>query len=112
MIVHIVLFKPRADLSEAARRQFLDAMREAHASIPQIKRFTAGVRVTTGRPYDAGARDFPYFAQLEFESRADLDAYLTHPAHERLSLGFYQASAAAEAYDFEMAEMPDALSRL
>ena len=112
MIAHIVLFKPKADLSEDQRGRFLDAMREAHASIPQIRRFVVGTRVQTGRPYAALARQFPFFAMLEFDAREDHEAYLTHPAHERLSLGFYQASEAAEAYDFDVAEMPHALASL
>jgi hypothetical protein len=112
MIAHVVLFKPKTGLSDEERAQLLDAMRAAHASIPQIRRFLVGSRVSTGRPYESLARDFPFFAQIEFATRADLDAYLEHPAHVRLSLGFYHLSEAAEAYDFELSEMPDALSRL
>lgn len=112
MIVHVVLFKPKAALSADDRAQLIDGLREAQASIPGIRRFRAGARVTTGRPYDALARDFPYVAMIEFETRADLDAYLTHSAHERLSMGFYQFSAAAEAYDFDVDDVPGALDRL
>lgn len=112
MIVHVVLFKPKTGLSAGDRAQLIDALREAQASIPGIRRFRAGTRVTTGRPYDALARDFPYIALIEFDSRAGLDAYLAHPAHERLSMGFYQFSAAAEAYDFDVDDVPEALERL
>lgn len=112
MIAHVVLFKPKAGLSDEDRARLLDAMRDAHASIPQIRRFIVGARVKNGSPYEAGARDFPFVAQFEFDSTADLAAYLAHPAHARLALGFYEMSDAAEAYDFEIAEMPDALESL
>ena len=112
MIAHVVLFKPKAGLSDDERARLLDAMREAHASIPQIRRFIVGSRVKNGSPYEAAARDFPLFAQFEFDSAADLAAYLAHPAHEQLARGFYEMSDAAEAYDYELSEMPDALTRL
>ena len=112
MIAHVVLFKPKTGLSDGERAQLLDALREAGRQIPQIRRFIVGSRIRNGSPYEAGARDFPYFAQFEFDSAADLAAYLAHPAHERLALGFYELSAAAEAYDYEIGHAPDALSRL
>ena len=110
MIAHVVLFRPKAGLSPADRELLLDAMREAHREIPHIRRFIVGARVKNGSPYEAGARDFPFLAQFEFDSPDDLAAYLTHPAHAQLSLGFYQMSDAAEAYDYEIGDVPDALS--
>lgn len=112
MIAHVVLFKPKAGLSSADRETLIDALREAGRQISQIRRFIVGTRVKNGSPYEATARDFPFFAQFEFDSAADLAAYLAHPAHERLSLGFYEMSDAADAYDFEITEMPAALDKL
>lgn len=112
MIAHIVLYRPKADLPPAGRAGILEALRNAHRQIPQITRFAVGMRVKNGSPYEAGARDFPFVALLEFETAADLAAYLTHPAHEALGLAFYQTSAAAEAYDFTIEEMPDGIDRL
>lgn len=112
MIAHVVLFKPKTGLPDQERDRLVDAMREAHASIPQIRRFVVGSRVKNGSPYEAAARDFPFFAQFEFDSAADLAAYLAHPAHEQLARGFYEMSDAAEAYDFELSDMPEGLTRL
>jgi hypothetical protein len=112
MIAHIVLYRPKADLPPGARGGVLDALRAAHRRIPQIRRFAVGMRVKNGSPYEAGARDFPFIALLEFDTAADLAGYLTHPAHETLGLAFYQTSEAAEAYDFTMEEMPDGVDRL
>ena len=112
MIAHVVLFKPRAGLSSADRETLIDALREAGRQIPQIRRFVVGARVKNGSPYEAAARDFPFFAQFEFDSAADLAAYLAHPAHEQLARGFYEMSDAAEAYDFELSDMPEGLTRL
>ena len=56
-----------------------------------------------GRQYDAlNSAEFPYIAILEFESTADLLAYLAHPAHEALGVQFYASSESALAYDFEL----------
>lgn len=112
MIFHLVLFKPRANITASEREGLLDAIRVAHEEIPSIRRFFAGTRFVTGRPYDQTARDFPYFAAMEFESRADLAAYLAHPAHERLGQAFYSSSEASEAYDFEGGEVPGILASL
>lgn len=112
MIAHVVLFKPKTGLSSADRDALIDALREAGRQIPQIRRFVVGSRVKNGSAYEAGARDFPYVAQFEFDSAADFAAYLAHPVHERLARGFYEMSDAAEAYDFEIGHAPEALSRL
>lgn len=112
MIAHVVFFRPKADLADADRARIVDALRDAHASIPRIHRFIVGTRVLTGKAYDAMSRDFPFLVMLEFETRGDLEAYLAHPAHGALSLSFHQASEAAEAYDFEVGEAPTVLDAL
>lgn len=112
MIAHVILFRPKPDLAPADRAAFFEAMRAAHRGIPQIQRFVVGRRITTGRPYDALSRDFPFFAMLEFATEADLQAYLTHPAHDELGERFYLTSAAAEAYDYALSDVPDALDTL
>ena len=112
MIAHVILFRPKDALDTAGRARVLDALRAAHAAIPQIKRFAIGRRFLTGRQYDAMSRDFPFFVLFEFESDADFRAYLAHPAHEQLGQQFYLASDTAEAYDYEMREMPAAAESL
>ena len=112
MIAHVVLFRPKPDLAPADRAALFDSMRAAHRDIPQIKRFAVGSRIKTGYPYDAVSRDFPFFAMLEFATRADLDAYLAHPTHVDLGNRFYLTSESAEAYDFVLNDVPEGLDTL
>ena len=103
MIAHVVLFRPKQSLSADDRRALMDALAHALANIPLIKRADIGRRKTLGRQYDAiNSIQFPYAAILEFESEADLRAYLDHPAHQRLGEQFYLTSEVALAFDFEM----------
>jgi stress responsive alpha/beta barrel protein len=105
MIVHVVLFRPRADLTVSDRQTFVDALEDALTKIDLIKRATIGRRMTLGRLYDRlNAADFPFVAILEFASEADLLAYLEHPAHVNLGRQFYFASAQSLAFDFEVLE--------
>lgn len=105
MIVHVVLFRPRRDLSADARRDLAAAFQTALDQIPSIARARVGRRIRTGRPYDALMRaDYSYAAVLEFDDRAALTAYLEHPAHEQLSSRFYAAFEEALMYDFELSE--------
>jgi hypothetical protein len=108
----VILFRPKSSLTMAERDGFFDAMRAAHRDIPQIRRFVVGKRILSGGAYEAFARDFPFFALLEFNSAADLATYLTHPAHTQLGERFYLTSDAAEAYDYALEDMPAGLENL
>lgn len=109
MIAHIVLFRPKDALSVPEREALVDALAHACGNIAGIARARVGRRRLMGRPYDSlAAADYPYVAILEFESEADLRAYLDHPAHEALGAQFYQTSAAAIALDFELIDGGDA----
>jgi len=108
MIAHVVLFDPRADLSPSERDAFARAFERALTTIPQIRRARVGRRKHLDRLYDqTNARDFPYFAIIEFDTEADLHAYLEHPAHTELGRRFYESAQAALAYDFELSEGAD-----
>jgi hypothetical protein len=105
MIAHVVLFKPRANLSAQERTALLDAMRVAFTNIAEIARVRVGRRQVLGRAYDAAARiDFDYAAVLEFDTEQALRAYLDHPAHVDLGRLFGETAEAALVYDFEMVE--------
>ena len=112
MIAHVILFRPKSDLTTAEHDGFFEAMRTAHREIPQIRRFVVGKRILSARPYEALARDFPFFALLEFNTAADLETYLTHPAHAQLGELFYLTSDAAEAYDYSLEDVPAGLAKL
>ena len=103
MIAHVVLFRPRADLSSAAREALVDALRHALSHIPRIKRAHVGRRVAIGRAYEQeNALQFPYVALLEFETERDLLDYLNHPAHSALGEQFSATAEAALVYDYEL----------
>ena len=103
MLWHVVLLKPRPDLTAVDRRRFADAFRRAVTEIPSVRGVRFGRRTTHGAGYEPHAPDAGAFiAIVEFDNRADLQAYLRHAAHDELGALFGQALSAAIVYDFEM----------
>jgi Stress responsive A/B Barrel Domain len=112
MIAHVVLFTPRADLDATARQALVGALERACVDIPQIRRVRIGRRRILGFGYDAlSPVHFEYAAILEFDTEADLRAYLLHPAHAELGQRFTSSAAVAIAHDFEMVQ-PEGLRAL
>ena len=70
--------------------------------IPSIRRTTIGKRLLLNRPgYETQmAEHYEYSAILEFDSEADLRAYLEHPAHNNLGRLLFTTADAVLAYDF------------
>lgn len=113
MIAHIVLFRPRADLSPADRQQLGDAMTTAILEIPSVRRARVGARVTHGRPYESLMRvDYTHAAILEFDDLEGLQSYLRHPAHEALASRFFASFDEGLFYDFELREGEAAVKSL
>lgn len=105
MITHLVIFRPRPELTDADRRGLADALRSALQTIPSIRAARIGRRVTHGRPYEQLMRvDYQFAALLDFDDIAGLQAYLQHPAHEALAARFFQVFEEALMYDFELKE--------
>jgi stress responsive alpha/beta barrel protein len=103
MIVHLVLYQPRPDLSADDRQRFNAALTNALASIPTIRRARVGRRVRHGAAYEGVMpADFEYVGLLEFDDLAGLRSYLEHPAHAELGTLFYTCNAAALAYDYDI----------
>jgi hypothetical protein len=102
VISHVVLFRPRPNLSAAERQSLITALHNAVDSIPQIKHATIGKRVFLNRPgYETQmAEHYEYSAILEFDSEADLRLYLDHPAHDLLGKLLFTSADAVLAYDF------------
>ena len=112
MIAHVVLFRPPPDLADSDRQALLDAMRTTFTGVAEIRRIRIGKRLLIGRPYETQmAEHFEYAAIIEFDSEADLRAYLNHPAHVDLGQRFFQTAEAALVYDFVIVE-PDRVSEL
>jgi hypothetical protein len=106
VIVHVVLFRPRADLSETLRRELIEGLTRAAVQIPSIRRFHVGRRVLLGvSGYEQAAIEaYDYAAIVEFDDREGLLIYLAHPAHRRIGDHFTTSADAAVAYDYEMVE--------
>ena len=102
MVSHIVLMKPRADLSVDGRAAFVDAFERAIREIPTVRTVRIGRRVTHGAGYEQTSPDAAdYLAVIDFDDLAGLQTYLRHPAHDELGARFGQSLSAATVYDFE-----------
>lgn len=112
MISHIVLMKPRADLTAAEREAFVAAFERAVREIASVRNVRIGTRVVHGAGYEALVPDAAdYIAAIDFDDLDGLQAYLRHPAHEELGKRFYESLSSGLAYDFEMGGM-DVLRKL
>ena len=104
MIAHVVLFKPKHELTAAQRQGVIDALKAAASGIPTVRGLRVGKRIRHGRPgYEQLMReDFEYVVIVEFDDVEGLTAYLAHPQHDAIGAHFMQSAAAALAYDYEM----------
>lgn len=108
MVVHVVLFKPRADLTPSDRAAFVSALERALKEIPTARGVRVGRRVTFGAGYEKTAPDAADFlALIEFDDLAGLQAYLQHPAHEELGRRFNESMEGGFVYDFELSDIKD-----
>ena len=96
MISHIVVFKPRDDLSTADGESLAAAFARALNEIPDIRSVRAGRRVSDSREF---------LVALDFDDRAGLDRYLQHPAHQELAQRFWQSLVVSFSADFELAPL-------
>lgn len=113
MITHLVMFRPRPDLSPASRQGLADALTTAIRDIPSVRHARVGKRVTFGRPYEQLMRvNYEYVALLEFDDMEGLTAYLAHPAHDALAARFFDVFEEALMYDFDVRDGADAVARL
>lgn len=112
MMTHLVLLKPRAELTAADRLAFVAAFEHAVRAIPVVRAVRIGRRVLLGAGYE---RDMPDLADvvaaLDFDDAAGVCAYLEHPAHAELGRHFGQSLRSALVYDFEVGGL-ELLARL
>ncbi len=106
MIAHIVLLRPRPDLTEDQRRAALDTLAHAAANVAEIRSFRLGRRVRHGLPgYEQMmAQDYEFALIIEVVAVAALTRYLKAPAHRALG-DLFSTATAALAYDYEMNEI-------
>ena len=91
MIAHIVLFNPKAGISEEQLRAFDQSVVATCQAVPSVSRATIGkaVRIDPGYQRSMGDKTYRFAAVLEFLDPAGLIAYLTHPSHDVLGRAFW-----------------------
>lgn len=103
MITHLVLMKPRPDLTPHDRTALVDAFERAVREIPTVRGVRVGRRVVHGAGYESVTPDLAdYVAVIDFDDLGGLQAYLRHPAHAELGARFGQALLGAVVLDFEV----------
>ena len=113
MVAHIVMFRPRRDLSAAQASLLVDAFDRALRAIPSIRRVRVGRRILIGAQYEQLPQpDLPYAAVLEFDDRAGLAAYLQHPDHADVGQRFFSCAEETLVVDCEMEESAEGLRAL
>lgn len=113
MIVHVILFRERADVTSLDRETFARAVEQANLTIPSVRRFRIGRRLRHGRRYEeAMQEDFRYAAIIEFDDVDGLKAYLNHPAHGDLARLWAMTSEATLVYDYDLRDVVDAAAVL
>jgi hypothetical protein len=107
MVTHVVLLKPRLDLTADERAAFVNAFERAVRDIPDVRGVRVGRRVTHGAGYEAGMPDTADFmAVIDFDDLTGLQTYLRHPSHAELGELFGKLLSAAWVFDFELADDP------
>jgi len=105
MISHVVLFRPRLDLTTDERAALVEAFERALRDIPTIRGVRVGRRVIFGAAYEANTPDaIEFLIAIDFDDLTGLQSYLQHAAHADLGARFIDASSAAVVYDFDVAQ--------
>lgn len=80
MLVHIVVWKYKAETDEEARDQHVAKLKALAEVIPDIEVFYVGRDIVhLDRSYDTGLTSI-------FKNREAFDAYTVHPSHEEVAL--------------------------
>jgi hypothetical protein len=113
MVWHLVLMKPRPDLSADDQRALLTVFERACGEIPTVREVHVGRRLRINAGYEAAMPDSAdYVIAIAFDDLAGLNTYLAHPAHEELGTRFNQSLSAALVYDFEVGGVEELRSSL
>ena len=103
MIAHLVLFKPKPDLSTDDRRALILAFGRAVREVPTVRDVRIGRRVTFGASYEQqSANAAEFIVVIDFDDLSGLQTYLGHPAHEEISARFSQSLSSVSVYDFDV----------
>ena len=112
MLLHLVLMKPKPNLTAADRAAFAAMFERAVQAIPTVRDVNIGRRVTHGAAYEQGMPDSAdYLAVIAFDDLAGLQAYLRHPAHEEIGVKFGETLSSALVYDFDLTALDEIARR-
>ena len=108
MILHTVLFQPKADIDARIRRALIESLRSALTEIPTVRRARVGRTTTVGASYEGlGGPSYEFLAIIEFDSVDDLRSYLRHPLHAELGRQFWLACERTLILDSTAVEVRD-----
>jgi hypothetical protein len=109
MILRVVLFRLRAEVTDYDSRLLLASIGGAVKSVPGLLSFNVGRRIegdggyALGDAAEAGATSqYDYAAVFQFESAKALQAYLHHPAQSEIRTRFAAVVSSAITSDYEM----------
>ena len=95
MLTHIVVWKYRADTSQATREDHVARLQSLSSVVPGIESLTVGFDMLhLPRSYDTGL-------VVIFRDRAALDAYTVHPDHVKVAEFGRSISDLVASVDFE-----------
>jgi hypothetical protein len=95
MLIHIVIWKYREDVSQAEREEHVALLRSLQSLIPEIESFEVGFDVLRlPRSYDTGL-------VATFRDRAALEVYSDHPEHVKVAFLGRKLSEHVASVDFE-----------
>jgi Stress responsive A/B Barrel Domain len=102
MVTHLVLMKPRDDLSATERDSLVSAFERAISEIPTVRKVRIGRRIVHGAGYEARMPELAdYLVAIDFDDLEGLTTYLHHAAHEELGNRFGDSLLSGLVYDFE-----------
>lgn len=92
MILHLVLYQPRATATPEERAALVAALEVACHEIPAIQQVRVGKAINLGMGYEnrVVGQEFDYAAVFEFRDEMDLRSYLVHDHHRRLAEMFWK----------------------
>jgi hypothetical protein len=109
MILRLVLFHLKSDVTDYDSRVLLSSITGAVKSVPGLLSFNVGRRVEGDVGYtlgdaaaSGGSQPYDYAAVFQFENAKALQAYLTHPAQTEIRTRFAAVVSSAITCDYEI----------
>jgi hypothetical protein len=106
VIAHIVLFRPKADLSDDELRLFAQLFKRVCVEVPGIERVRVGPVIGGGvfTGTEIGLSTYSVAAYLEFKDHQALEDYLQDPLHREFAGSFWSCSEETAIADAEMVD--------